>query len=693
MYDLRLKDDISIISKEASLFSLECLYDDVTIGILDGYVKADSLSNYISVESDDDGIIGIMKSLLKFIWNIIKSIFTVIKKIFMVIYRYFTTKRHVENMKTFEDIIDYILKCHNIPDEVAILDAWILRNDVLFKFVHMGLIFTKYLDDIRCNEDFSKKMTEIEEVLDKETEATTHKEMFEHILTIYMMCQDLLTGVNISMYKDRLDFMQAETRNSCGVYAHLTEDGWNKLRDYSKGVTNRLESVRAFVARLNKLVDTGFSEIEDRIELLKMELTELSNDMKNGLLDEAGKAALRKQRDDLRDTFDAFNGLTGSFAALKDSMVSNAKNRAKDVDDSKKVYGFAEIMSYSDRALTGIIYTFTERLKHDAARVNIYKDSLTDALKEELTDPTGVVGAIKSSMKAESIMFDLLFTPDNLPQPDFDIPEHTEQSYVYESIGISPILTQIEYQDVVDTCSFYMEEVGLDVRNPSDVTSFRNQLTTNLVKVTDADVDDEHKLTKSHMTKRRFLIISSIKMLIEAINAIRDSLYKTVSVARDDLNDLVDNIPVDEIQETKVTIPASLVKSIYSHNYNKIIEFLVENRVLKLDGTLDHSLVDDDELNNRIKTLMFNRRKHFEKIDIKVPLMDLISTLRGKLTAFDVMLLHLNIRPLDEKIPTTEELERYQKYLASLVGLLRTDIIGAIVATKSLINSYYGGVE
>ena len=686
MFNLRMKDDISIISEEASLFSLECLYDDVATGILDGSVKSGYLSLYVATEdTDDGGVIGALRHILDIIWGIIKSVVGILKKIFMIIYRYFTTKKHVENMKSFEDVIVYIIKCYGIDDEVDVLKRWISRNDDLFKFIHMGLIFTEYMDAMRVDERFRSPYQRIQDTLNEDKENVSHDKMFITVIETYSLCKTLIIEVNKYMYKDRLAFIQSETGNKEGTYAELTVEGWSKLKEISTRVASRVESTRSFILQLSNLVDRTFSEIESRIDTIKAELAELEQAMGNSLLSSSDKNTLQVRKNKLRVIFNQFNEMMKSFGALRQEMMDNSKSRVSTANDADKQYGINEILTYSDRALEIIIQTFVERNMYDAKRVDLLKDIVIKNIKDE-------IAKARPNPSSESVMFDMLFTSDMLPAPDFDVPEVIVPENVYESAGLSSLLSQIEYQDTVNNISYYMEEVGLDASKVSDVVSFRNQIPTSLAPIDKDTVDDEHKLTKTRISKRRYLIISSIKMLIEAINSIRDSLYKTVMSTRADLSDLTETIPFDERQDTKVTIPASLVKSIYSHNYNKIIELLVDSRTLKFDGELNYDSVDVDELNERLKNLMFNRRKYFDKVDIEVPLNDVLATLRGKLAAFEVILLKSEIKPLDVKIPTTEELENYQKYLVSLISLLRTDVIGTVVATKSLINDYYGGV-
>ena len=717
MYNIKLDDSLMFAPKEDSLYSLECLHDELIVGYNDGKLKSDMFSFYITSESGmENNIIDFIRTILDFIWKIIKNIFKLIKKAFMTIYRYFATKRLVKHMKTFEDIISYIIKAKGDTTEIDTFNTWLRMNERNFKIIHIGLIFVTCMDDFRTNTAILQDIEEISRKIDNET--LTHKQVFETVLKISMDMKEMFTLTNSDMIKGQAKFMYDELGNEKAKYVDLSQESWIKLKEFSNNITPRLESTRAFILRILGFMDDLSTEVEAHIDQMKEEMDELERHITSTMLTPEAKEDLMKRKQNMTQLFNHMNVCLSGFKDIKEDLIDRTKKRPNTDDESKWSFGFLEIMNLSDRAIKIMIDELNRRLSIDERNTEKYINSVKDSVNIVAGKPIipvdislkdGNIG-IKTGLEpkddkkpasgnpsAESIMYNLLFTPDMLPKPDRFI-EYSESEAI-ESFGLYGIMSTTQYRKGLNHYSYYMEEVGLSIDNKDDIKSFKNQCVTPIngnKLLTEykamSDNDKDHMLTKDKVSKRRYLLMSSIKLIVESLNSLRESLLKTVQDARTNLLSMSVNVEPQDLQYYEVTIPASMVKSIYSHDYNKVITLLAKNASLKLDGGIDTDSIDVDALNNTIRELTFSRRKHFRKLEVTVPLGDILKTLRGKLTAFEVILIKLKIKNLDEKIPTLVDLEEYQKYLLSLVSMLRTDMIGSITAANELV-SYIGGVS
>ena len=723
MYNIKLDDSLMFAPIEDSLYSLECLYDELVVGYNDGKLKSDMFSFYITSESGmENNIIDFIRTILDFIWKIIKSIFKLIKKVFMTIYRYFATKKLVHHMKTFEDIISYIIKAKGDDTEIETFNTWLRMNERNFKIIHFGLIFVTCMDDFRTNTHILQDIEDIARKIDNET--LTHENVFEYIITISMDMKDIFTTANANMIKKQAKFMYDELGNEKAKYVDLSQASWTKLKEFSNNITPRLESTRAFILRILSFMDDLSAEAENHIDQIKEEIDELERHISSTMLTPDAKEDLMRRKQKMSQLFNHMNVCLSGFKDIKEDLIDRTNKRPNVDDESKWTFGFLEIMTLSDRAIKIMIDELNRRLSIDERNTEKYINSIKDSVNIAAGKPIipvdislkdGNVG-IKTGLEpkedkkpsepksnstpsgnpsAESIMYNLLFTPDMLPKPDNFI-EYND-SKAMESFGLYDIVSTTQYRKGLNHFSYYMEEVGLSIDNKDDIKSFRSQCVTpingnKLLTEYKAMSDKDHMLTKDKVSKRRYLLISSIKLIVESLNSLRESLLRTVQDARSNLLSMSVDVEPEDLQYYEVTIPATMVKSIYSHDYNKVITLLAKNASLRLDGSIDTDSIDVDELNNTIRELTFSRRKHFRKLEVTVPLGDILKTLRGKLTAFEVILIKLKIKNLDEKIPTLVDLEEYQKYLLSLVSMLRTDMIGSITAANELV-SYIGGVS
>ncbi len=720
---IRIEDSYDFISSESALFDLDDLYDDIKSGLEKSDLISDTVDTYMSLEADGDfidTIIQAAKAIANHIWKMIKFILNSIKRAFLIISRHITARKYIDNMKTIGDVYDFLARYTKNDDAYVSLARWVKVFDNQFMWIHLGTLFTSTMVYVRDNEAKANYIY-INEFLDKEEASRSHGEYVKELYTIVDYTRDMCRAITKDIIEKRDKFMLEATGSSDGYYYQLDNDDWAKLRDIAYSVDPRLESVKSFVKTIDATIDKAIEKTSDRMDRIMKEIEAFEQEIRFGGYSANAEREIRERYKDLHSSYKMMKSMIDSFDTTRDTYVKGIHSHVDKKLGEHFPLGFQMVLKYADSALKHIIDSLREiyrkegkaiqdsfdELKEQAATIASAKASgksvfaatgkiaLNTAAtankgltKEEQykqmmnAKPTGPRPHHPHQYQPESIMFELLFTPNMIPTPTFDVNSYNYSEPLYESTYLEDLICESGYLGTTMPYSYAMEEVGLDIRNDSDFKSFKSQSvgSPNITFV--GDTDKSHPITHDRMTKRRAMIITSIKLMIEAFNSMRDSLKETVYRTRTNLDFYSDSI--SDKHDISVEIPATLVKSIYSHNYNKIIELMADSEVIKINGEIYTDKIDVKELDRRLTSLVRNRNVFLSKKKVTVNLDDILKTLRGKLAAFECILAKATIKPLATKIPTTEDLEAYQTYLMNLISLLKTDIIGTVIACNNI---------
>ena len=728
--NMTLQDSLEFIASESSLFSLANLHDDIYNGMESAYSLSNDIDTFISTEDFTfSDIIESAKRVLKVIWTMIKNIFRMLKNVFMGIYRVLAGRLYIKKLNTLSDVFNFFAEALQHDTDSGGARVIIREGQAIIGATLIWMCLLAELHHARISE-FGTFMTDMYKQLTSD-EFESHENIMMVGLKIAQTSQATFEKMNSGIARRYKEFMNVSVNGNIDErrFSDLSSSDWRNMAASVKELEPYADYDKTFMLDVVKVIDLAIDKLEKYIDKFEKRLEEIDRLESSSALYPEDKEALAKDKLKLRSDIDVMGMVITNLNVIKTRYIVTGD---KDATEYVMMYGYLKLMENGEKALKILIhclkseynepvdklkqalkqtavdmgnYTLTALAKGGStgdilrmAARDFYNTSKTVAEKQtgisldkEIGNLTMGINAALPSPTAESVMQSMLTSTSSMetPVPKF---ESIDDDLYYSHSNLDNLIFESEYVGYTIKYSQAMEEVGLDIRNSSDFKSFKTQ-TVGVPQVNANIINDkDHPITSNRMTHRRFMILESIKVMIEALNSMRESLKLTVSKTRTDLDSVMDDVYDDkDTNEIEVTIPATLVKSIYSHDYNTIVELMAASNSISVDGNIDSSSVDVSELDRRLRSLVRNRNQHLAKKPVKVKLANIIRTLRGKLAAFECILDRASIRPLAEKIPTMQELEQYQKYLMSLISMLKTDIIGTVIAANNIVQNV-GGV-
>lgn len=728
--NITLQDSLEFISSESSLFSLSNLYDDVFHGMESAYSLADDIDTFISTEDFSfSDIIESAKKVLKVIWTMIKNIFRMLKNVFMGIYRVLAGKLYIKKLNTLSDVFNFFAEALQHDTDSGPARVLIREGQAIIGATLIWMCLLAELHHARISE-FGTFMSNMHTQL-KSDEFESHENIMMIGLKIAQVIQGTFEKMNSGIARRYKEFMNVSVNGNIDErrFSDLSSSDWRNIASSVKELEPYADYDKTFMLDVVKVIDLAIDKLEAYIDKFEKRLDEIDKLESSSALYPEDKEVLAKDKIKLKEEIFMMRAVVSNLNVIKERYIVKGDEYATEY---VMMYGYLRLMENGEKALKILIhclkseynepvdklkqalkktaidmgnYTLTALAKGGStsdilrmAAKDFYDKSKMVAEKQtgisldkEIGNLTMGINTVLPSPTAESVMQSMLTSTSTMETPIPTFESLDDDDLCYNHSNLDNLIFESEYVGYTMKYSQAMEDVGLDIRNSSDFKSFKTQ-SVGIPQVDTKLINDkDHPVTSNRMTHRRFMILESIKVMIEALNSMRESLKLTVSRTRTDLDSALDDVYDDtDTNEIEVTIPATLVKSIYSHDYNTIVELMAASSSISIDGNIDSSSVDVSELDRRLRSLVRNRNKHLAKKSVKVKLANIIRTLRGKLAAFECILDRASIKPLAEKVPTVTELEQYQKYLMSLISLLKTDIIGTVIAANNIVQNLGG---